>query len=273
MEIQAVLSQTAAGPDRAGVGEPRRSPRTAAPAIASVEWPSRDQPVAAGITLGLAMLLNFTLALGAAYVRSKAALGCYSYSAFGAIASFIVALLALDGATYLVHRLLHQVPTALARASRASHRRVGGRNDCISAAPDRRHPALQRSSPQPPGHWVRRPRPLRFIACSARSTRCSSTPTSACRARSIAHWCGCGLRQTCTKFITRANAVETDSNYANLFSFFDRLFRTFTPSTRGPSVRYGIHGYDTPAITRSARCCGCRSEAYTLPLLQVARMR
>ena len=38
--------------------------------------------------------------------------------------------------------------------------------------------------------------------------------------------------------------VETDSNYANLFSFFDRVFRTFTPSSRGPFVRYGIRGYD-----------------------------
>jgi sterol desaturase/sphingolipid hydroxylase (fatty acid hydroxylase superfamily) len=38
--------------------------------------------------------------------------------------------------------------------------------------------------------------------------------------------------------------VETDSNYANLFSFFDRVFRTFTPSSRGPFVHYGIRGYD-----------------------------
>jgi sterol desaturase/sphingolipid hydroxylase (fatty acid hydroxylase superfamily) len=40
--------------------------------------------------------------------------------------------------------------------------------------------------------------------------------------------------------------VETDSNYANLFSLFDRVFRTFTPSSRGPFVSYGIKGYDTP---------------------------
>jgi Fatty acid hydroxylase superfamily len=38
--------------------------------------------------------------------------------------------------------------------------------------------------------------------------------------------------------------IETDSNYANLFSFFDRAFGTFTSSTRGPSVHYGIDGYD-----------------------------
>jgi sterol desaturase/sphingolipid hydroxylase (fatty acid hydroxylase superfamily) len=40
--------------------------------------------------------------------------------------------------------------------------------------------------------------------------------------------------------------VETDTNYANLFSFFDRAFGTFTPSERGPLVSYGIRGYDAP---------------------------
>jgi sterol desaturase/sphingolipid hydroxylase (fatty acid hydroxylase superfamily) len=30
--------------------------------------------------------------------------------------------------------------------------------------------------------------------------------------------------------------TETDSNYANLFSFFDRIFGSYTPSSRGTSV-------------------------------------
>jgi len=38
--------------------------------------------------------------------------------------------------------------------------------------------------------------------------------------------------------------AETDSNYANLFSFFDRLFGTYTPSSRGPCVQYGLEGFD-----------------------------
>lgn len=37
---------------------------------------------------------------------------------------------------------------------------------------------------------------------------------------------------------------QTDSNYANLFSFYDRLFRTFTPTVAASSVRYGIDGHD-----------------------------
>lgn len=41
--------------------------------------------------------------------------------------------------------------------------------------------------------------------------------------------------------------AETNSNYGNLFSLFDRAFGTFTPSARGRSVAYGLDGYDDPA--------------------------
>jgi sterol desaturase/sphingolipid hydroxylase (fatty acid hydroxylase superfamily) len=39
---------------------------------------------------------------------------------------------------------------------------------------------------------------------------------------------------------------ETDSNYGNLFSFWDRIFSTFTPSARGTDIHYGIDGFDDP---------------------------
>jgi sterol desaturase/sphingolipid hydroxylase (fatty acid hydroxylase superfamily) len=34
--------------------------------------------------------------------------------------------------------------------------------------------------------------------------------------------------------------AETDSNYGNILSLFDRLFRTFTPTERGRTVTYGL---------------------------------
>jgi sterol desaturase/sphingolipid hydroxylase (fatty acid hydroxylase superfamily) len=40
---------------------------------------------------------------------------------------------------------------------------------------------------------------------------------------------------------------ETDTNYGNLFSVFDRLFRTSTPSARGANVAYGLEGFDDAA--------------------------
>lgn len=38
----------------------------------------------------------------------------------------------------------------------------------------------------------------------------------------------------------------TDTNYGNLFSIWDRVFGTFTPSRFGVNVEYGLHGADNP---------------------------
>lgn len=40
------------------------------------------------------------------------------------------------------------------------------------------------------------------------------------------------------------DAAHTNSNYGNLFSWWDRLFATFTPSRTGASVSYGLGGFD-----------------------------
>jgi sterol desaturase/sphingolipid hydroxylase (fatty acid hydroxylase superfamily) len=45
---------------------------------------------------------------------------------------------------------------------------------------------------------------------------------------------------------------ETNSNYGNLFSWWDRLFGTFTPSDRGRSIRYGLDDYDRPELQTTA---------------------
>jgi sterol desaturase/sphingolipid hydroxylase (fatty acid hydroxylase superfamily) len=41
--------------------------------------------------------------------------------------------------------------------------------------------------------------------------------------------------------------AETDTNYGNIFSIFDRLFRTFTPTERGERIAYGLAGFDDPS--------------------------
>jgi sterol desaturase/sphingolipid hydroxylase (fatty acid hydroxylase superfamily) len=45
---------------------------------------------------------------------------------------------------------------------------------------------------------------------------------------------------------------QTDTNYGNLLSVWDRLFGTYTPSQQGASVRYGLDGYDDPALQTTA---------------------
>jgi sterol desaturase/sphingolipid hydroxylase (fatty acid hydroxylase superfamily) len=37
---------------------------------------------------------------------------------------------------------------------------------------------------------------------------------------------------------------ETDSNYSNIFSFWDRLFGTYTAETDFRKLRYGLDGFD-----------------------------
>jgi len=47
-------------------------------------------------------------------------------------------------------------------------------------------------------------------------------------------------------------APETNSNYGNIFSIFDRLFFTFTPSSLGLSIPYGLEGFDDLAAQTTA---------------------
>jgi sterol desaturase/sphingolipid hydroxylase (fatty acid hydroxylase superfamily) len=37
---------------------------------------------------------------------------------------------------------------------------------------------------------------------------------------------------------------ETDTNYANIFSFWDRLFGTYSPNLRLTELSYGLEGFE-----------------------------
>lgn len=41
---------------------------------------------------------------------------------------------------------------------------------------------------------------------------------------------------------------ETDTNYGIIFSWFDRMFGTFTPPARGKTVDCGLDGHDAPKM-------------------------
>jgi len=45
---------------------------------------------------------------------------------------------------------------------------------------------------------------------------------------------------------------ETNTNYGNITSLFDRLFGTFTPSRRGMRIVYGLDGFDEAAMQTTA---------------------
>ena len=246
--------QTAACPERAGVAS-----------LVEVLVPLRQQSRRSNGRLATNLwLLGITLALACCSTsRWRWAPRMFAQSGIGllqavrcqgAIASFIVALLALDGATYLAHRLMHQMPI-LWRVHLVHHidhlwtrrlRFVSTRSKVCCAS------AL---SPRLPGAWARRRRQSPSIACSARSTRCWSTPNIRVPRGLDRVLVWIWVTPDMHKVHHSREPSETDSNYANLFSFFDRLFRTFTPSSRGPLVRYGIQRLSTrPSSTPSARC-------------------
>lgn len=196
------------------------------------------------ITLSLATLLNFTLALGAAFV-GQSGLGLLQLLGLGAVAAFVVALLALDGATYFAHRMLHQVPV-LWRVHLVHH--IDASVDATTAF--RQHPI----------EGI-----VRFTFIAATALGLGAPPAAIAVYRllgalnSVLEHANIRVPRALDRALVwlwvtpdmhkvhhSRDRVETDSNYANLFSLFDRVFRTFTPSSRGPFVSYGIRGYDAP---------------------------
>jgi sterol desaturase/sphingolipid hydroxylase (fatty acid hydroxylase superfamily) len=237
----------------------RLLPVLGAMAVASVielVLPLREQPRRAngrlatnlwllGITLTPAMGLNFLLALGAEYVRQGGG-GLLQLLGLGAATSFVVALLALDGATYIVHRLMHQVPL-LWRVHLVHH--IDASVDATTAF--RQHPV----------EGV-----LRFTFLAATAWGLGAPPAAVALYRllgalnSVLEHSNIRVPGVLDRVLVwlwvtpdmhkvhhSRDRTETDSNYANLFSFFDRLSRSFTPSSRGRFVSYGIAGYDTPS--------------------------
>ena len=53
--------------------------------------------------------------------------------------------------------------------------------------------------------------------------------------------------------------METNSNYGNLLSLHDRIFRTFIPTDRAPSVVYGLDDTDPGSIRSLPRLLSMRT--------------
>lgn len=198
-----------------------------------------------GMTLTLGTGLNFTLALGAEYVRQNGG-GLLQLSGLGAAWSFVLTLLALDAATYLVHRLMHQVPL-LWRVHLVHH--IDAAVDATTAF--RQHPieGVLRFSFLATTAWILGAPPAAIAvyrllgALNSVLEHANIRVPRALDRLLVWLW----VTPDMHKVHHSRDRDETDSNYANLFSFFDRWFRTFTSSGRGPFVRYGIRGYDSPA--------------------------
>lgn len=195
-----------------------------------------------GMTLALGMLLNFTLAVGAAYVGASG-VGLFQLLGAGVVVSFVAGFVALDGASYLVHRLMHRAPL-LWRVHLVHH--IDASVDATTAL--RQHPVegLLRFSFIAATAWALGVPPA--VVALYRLMGALNSVLEHANIR-VPRWLDRALVYVWVtpdmhKVHHSRDRVETDSNYANLFSFFDRAFGSFTPSARGPFVRYGIRGYD-----------------------------
>jgi sterol desaturase/sphingolipid hydroxylase (fatty acid hydroxylase superfamily) len=214
-----------------------KQPRRASGRLATNLW-------LLAVTLGLGILLNFTLAIGAAYL-AQSDIGLLQALGVSGVAAFTIALVALDGASYLVHRLMHQVPT-LWRVHLVHHMDVSV--DATTAF--RQHPieGVLRFSFIAVTAWALGAPPAAIAVYRLLGALNSVLEHANIR---VPRWIDRALvwfwvTPDMHKVHHSRERKETDSNYANLFPFFDRLFGSFTPSSRGPLVQYGIRGYDAP---------------------------
>jgi sterol desaturase/sphingolipid hydroxylase (fatty acid hydroxylase superfamily) len=194
------------------------------------------------ITLSLGVLLNFTLAIGAAYAGANG-FGVLTWLGISGIVAWIVAFLALDAATYLVHRLLHRVPW-LWQVHLTHH--TDAAVDATTAF--RQHPVegVLRFSFIAATAWL-----LALPPAAIALYRLFGAINSVLEHANIRIppwldriWVTFWVTPDMHKVHHSRHRPETDSNYANLFSFFDRVFGTYTDSRRGTTVAYGIEGHD-----------------------------
>jgi sterol desaturase/sphingolipid hydroxylase (fatty acid hydroxylase superfamily) len=196
----------------------------------------------------LTLALNFAFNAGAVLLAGwlgAQGFGLLAGAALPPLAVWLIALLALDGSTWLCHRLLHAIP-ALWRVHRVHH------SDLLVDVTTtlRQHPIEG---------FVR----FLFILAPAWALGLPAETVAGYRALSalvgLAEHINVRLWDpldralswlACTPNMHKLHhsrlALETDSNFGNLFSLYDRVFRTFIPPSPARAVDYGLAGLDDP---------------------------
>ena len=197
------------------------------------------------ITLSTSALLNSVLVATLAHLEVEQ-FGLLRLRAFGPVAHTIAVLLMLDLSFYFAHVAMHKVPVFW-RFHAVHH--TDPAVDVTTTV--RQHPVEAL---------------IRYVFMAGFAVALGASPaafaiyriTSALNALPehanvrVPAW----LDRLLASFTTWPNVhklhhsrspQETDANYGNLFSFWDRIFRTFTPPGRAEHVRYGLDGFDESA--------------------------
>ena len=196
------------------------------------------------LTLSLGLTCHYILVIGASALSLRG-FGLLPALGFDGVFGVVVAIIFLDLATYAGHVLMHK-SKYLWRIHRLHHM------DCMVDASTalRQHPLEA---------------VFRFSVITLTALRLGVTPEAIAlyRALSLANavaehanikvptiinnsliwfWVTPGMH----KIHHSKLQLETDSNYSNLFSFFDRLLGTFTSTKGRELVEYGLEGFDKP---------------------------
>jgi sterol desaturase/sphingolipid hydroxylase (fatty acid hydroxylase superfamily) len=204
----------------------------------------RPNLVLTAITLSTSVLLNALLVIVLIGLEARG-FGLLRLVALHPIVAGILVVIALDLATYAAHVAMHHVP-ALWRFHRVHH---------ADAAMD-----VTTSLRQHPGESL-----FRYLCLAAGAILLGASP-AAFAAYRIASALNAlvehanlrmplGLERVISLLVVTPNmhrvhhsrrVVESDSNYGNILSVFDRLLSTFTPIARARDVDFGLDGFDDP---------------------------
>jgi sterol desaturase/sphingolipid hydroxylase (fatty acid hydroxylase superfamily) len=222
---------------------------TLLPLARKPEWRRRHRVpnlALVALTLGLYFALNAGAVLVSVWLGAHG-IGLLTGVSLPPLALVGIGIVALDASTYACHWLMHRLPS-LWRAHRVHH--ADPLVDVTTAL--RQHPIE--------GLW----RTL-FVLAPAWALGIPAPAVAIYRAASALQGLGEHVNVRLWEPLDRLlrfvivtpnlhklhhsrRAIETDSNYGNLFSLFDRAFGTFTPPTPGRCVDYGLDGYDDPEV-------------------------
>jgi sterol desaturase/sphingolipid hydroxylase (fatty acid hydroxylase superfamily) len=198
------------------------------------------------ITFGTNLVFNTAVVVLLAWLGTRG-FGVFRWAGLGPVAAGILAVVVLDFAFYVLHVAMHKVPI-LWRVHRVHHS----------------DPTLDVTTTirQHPLEGVLRYAVIVVVAggfgigveafAIYRSLSVLNALLEHANIR-VPRW----LDRTLSIVTTWPNAhkvhhsrvpEETDSNYGNLFSGFDRIFSTYLPSVRGESVVCGLDGFDDPKL-------------------------
>jgi sterol desaturase/sphingolipid hydroxylase (fatty acid hydroxylase superfamily) len=198
------------------------------------------------LTLGLYFVLNAGAVLVSVWLGAHG-IGLLTRVALPPLALVGIGIVTLDASTWACHRLMHRLPP-LWRAHRVHH--ADPLVDVTTSL--RQHPIE--------GLWR-----FLFVMAPAWALGIPAPAIAIYRVASAMQGLGEHMNVRLWEPLDRVlrllvvtpnmhklhhsrRAIETDSNYGNLFSLFDRAFGTFTPPAPGRCVDYGLDGYDAPEV-------------------------